>query len=329
LRLLTWDGQWGLTHEGLAADSLQTMFAIYSPAYDVSCDDEGLSRWYLLPRLLYDRLRAWEETSSSGELAWVEPKPVSHHVLVRTHSPRYVARNERMSRIDPQGGRQFFEVALYPDLLEFFLTVVGGTVLAAEKAVQSGVSAMNLAGGFHHAFRDRGGGFCVYNDIAVAAMHVLATGKAKQVLIIDCDAHQGDGTAGIFRRESRAFTFSIHNNDIFPPKKRRSDLDIALRNGTGDDEYLTRLRHGLAEVPDLPFGLVLYVAGADVHEGDSLAGLKLTTEGIAERDRLVRGFAEGRRTPVAVVTGGGYGEDTGTVLDIRENTVRTFLGASR
>jgi acetoin utilization deacetylase AcuC-like enzyme len=148
---------------------------------------------------------------------------------------------------------------------------------------------------------------------------------ARRVLVIDCDLHQGDGTASIFADDDRVFTFSIHNEQAFPAVKQQSDLDIPLRAGTGTDLYLKSLAAGLSWIPDERFDVIIYQAGIDIHENDQLGGLRVSAEGIATRDRLVRDFARDRALPVVITPGGGYGKDVEAMLAIRYEMLRTSL----
>ena len=204
---------------------------------------------------------------------------------------------------------------------------VGATIGAARAALASGV-ATNLAGGTHHASADKGGGYCVFNDAAVAARLMQAEShrtrrQLLRVAIVDLDVHQGNGSASIFADDPTVFTLSLHGAKNFPFRKARSDLDVELPDGCGDEAYLQALdgaldalwRHHEHALP----GLIFYVAGADPHEGDRLGRLKLTTEGLAERDRRVLAAARERRIPVALSMAGGYGRDV-------DDTVRVHLG---
>ena len=183
---------------------------------------------------------------------------------------------------------------------------VGGTVLTARLALEHGL-ACHLAGGTHHAFPGYGSGFCIFNDVAIAARVLLAEGRVRQLLVVDLDVHQGDGTAAIFTGEPRVFTFSAHAASNFPLRKQASDLDLPLADGLEDDAYLSAIG---AVLPDLieqvrP-DLVLYNAGVDPHRGDRLGRLCLSDIGLLQRDRLVLEACLRRRVPVATVIGGGY-----------------------
>jgi acetoin utilization deacetylase AcuC-like enzyme len=214
-----------------------------------------------------------------------------------------------------------------PGLVERSRRSVGATIAAAREAVraarQDGCSASaNLAGGTHHAFVDRGEGYCVFNDVAVAARVLQRDGLIQRAAVVDCDVHQGNGTAAIFREDSSVFTFSIHGANNFPFRKEASDLDVAFADGTGDEPYLAALEWHLpwllaAQQPDIVF----YLAGADPYEGDRLGRLKLTTEGLRTRDRIVFDECRARHLPVVITMSGGYATDIDAIVSIHLNTV--------
>ena len=210
---------------------------------------------------------------------------------------------------------------------------VGATISAARAALASGVAA-NLAGGTHHAMADKGGGYCVFNDVAVAARLMQAERhrthrQLLRVAVIDLDVHQGNGTAAIFQDDSTVFTLSLHGAKNFPFRKERSDLDVDLPDGCNDADYLGALDDALTELwrrhADAPPGLIFYLAGADPHEGDRLGRLKLTTEGLAERDRRVLAAARERRIPVALSMAGGYGRVIADTVQVQFNTLGEAL----
>lgn len=198
---------------------------------------------------------------------------------------------------------------------------VGATIAASRAALDDGV-AVNLAGGTHHAFPDRGEGFCVFNDVAVAARVLWRDRGPLRVAVIDTDVHQGDGTAAIFAKDPDVFTFSVHGATNFPFRKQRSDLDIALPDGAGDDAFLDAVGRGLdAAFRSGPRALVWYLAGADAHEDDRLGRLAVSREALAERDRLVLGRCVRGGSPVAVVMGGGYGRQVEDTVDVHFHSV--------
>ena len=195
-----------------------------------------------------------------------------------------------------------------PALVKRTCTAVGGTILTAKLALKHGL-ACNTAGGTHHAFPGYGAGFCIFNDLAIAARVLLQQQMVSKILIVDLDVHQGDGTAWIFRDEPRVFTFSMHCGDNFPARKQTSDLDVPLPIGMEDDDYLRCLAQHLPDLltqvkPDL----VLYDAGADTHKEDRLGKLAMTDTGLYWRDRMVLDTCTKAGLPVASVIGGGYGE---------------------
>jgi acetoin utilization deacetylase AcuC-like enzyme len=185
----------------------------------------------------------------------------------------------------------------------------GGTVLAARLALEHGI-ACNTAGGSHHARRAQGAGFCTFNDVAVAALVLLADGLASNILVVDLDVHQGDGTAEILSAEPRTFTFSMHGERNYPVRKIASDIDIALPDGTGDAAYLAGLRDILPALSGkAPWDIVFYNAGVDPHRDDRLGRLALTDDGLREREKTVIGHFRERGIPVCGVIGGGYSTD--------------------
>lgn len=199
----------------------------------------------------------------------------------------------------------------------------GATLAACRSALASGKVAANLAGGTHHAFRDHGEGFCVFNDGAVAALAVLAAGLAQRVLIVDLDVHQGNGTAAILRDEPRVFTFSMHGARNYPFEKEASDLDIELPDGCTDAAYLAHLDDNLNTALDLARpDLVIYLAGADPYQDDRLGRLGLSIAGLAERDRRVFTECRARRLPLAIAMAGGYARQIEDTVQIHCNTLR-------
>jgi len=224
-----------------------------------------------------------------------------------------------------------------PMMVERSRRSVGATLAAARIVVGDGLRivprdglkavpynvAANLAGGTHHAFRDRGEGFCVFNDVAVAAAVLLRDGGITRAAVIDCDVHQGNGTAAIFRDERAVFTFSLHGENNFPFRKEVSDLDVTFADGAGDAEYLAALAGYLPRVLDSHRpDIVFYLAGADPYEGDRLGRLKLSIEGLRARDRFVFDACRDRGVPIAVTMSGGYAPDIDAIVTIHCNTIR-------
>ncbi|MBM3306461.1 MAG: histone deacetylase [Candidatus Aminicenantes bacterium] len=247
--------------------------------------------------------------------------------VLLVHTPKYLKRlrEAALSRAELQA----LEMRFSPELVRFARLAVGGTILTARKALEDGL-AVHIGGGFHHAFPDHGEGFCVLNDVAVAAAKMIAEKRVRKVMIVDMDVHHGNGTAAAFAGREEVFTFSVHQMDVYPSDKPSGSLDVGLWSGDGDDPYLGAVR---AHVPrifeEFGPGLVLYLAGADPYEKDQLGGLKLTKEGLKERDKIVIGSARARGIPVAVVLAGGYAPDIEDTVDIHLNTVRVAQRVQR
>ena len=245
------------------------------------------------------------------------PAAATDAQLLRVHRPEYLTAVKDGS-LSPREVRRI-GLPWSPELVERARRSVGGTIEACRAALLDGI-AVSLSGGTHHAFPDHGEGFCVFNDCAVACRAMQAEGRARRIVIIDCDVHQGNGTAVIFRDEPGVFTFSIHQENLYPPK-RQSTLDIGLENRAGDGEYLSRLRKSLPAIleffsPDL----VIYVAGADPYEKDRIGGLGLTMEGLRQRDELVLGGCFQKRVPVLTVLAGGYAAEFSDTVGIHLHT---------
>jgi acetoin utilization deacetylase AcuC-like enzyme len=289
-----------------------------------------LPEGHKFPMRKYEALRLRVAASgivAPGDLR--EPEAATDEELCRAHDPRYVRRVREGLLEEPELRRIGFPWSAA--MVERSLRSAGATVAACRAALDDGV-AVNLAGGTHHAFADRGEGFCIFNDSAVAARAMQAEGRARRVIVIDCDVHQGNGTAAIFAADPTVFTFSIHGASNFPYRKEASDLDVAVPDGTGDDAYLAALDAALPLALDLAGAdLAIYVSGADPHENDRFGRLKLTTEGLAERDRRVLSACRTAGLPVAVSMAGGYGRDVETTVAIHFATVRiaaSFVGRS-
>jgi len=253
------------------------------------------------------------------------PEAISWDALRLVHDPGYV--DQVANGTLPAEAQRRIGFPWSEMMVERSRRSVGATLAAAREALagarnrQPSVSA-NLAGGTHHAFRDRGEGYCVFNDVAVAATVLLREGTIARVAVVDCDVHQGNGTAAIFRDEPAVFTFSMHGAHNFPFRKEVSDLDVTFEDGAGDDEYLAALAMHLPQVLDAHRpGLVFYLAGADPYEGDRLGRLKLTIDGLRARDRMVFDACHARALPVAVAMSGGYAPDVDAIVSIHANTI--------
>ncbi len=299
------------------------MQAFHSDAYHLP-----LPAGHRFPMAKYQRLR--ERLQASGLPLRLQPAPAaSLAALSLVHSPAYV-------EAVLQGGlsaaaQREIGFPWSPAMAQRALHSVGATIAAARAALTEGVAA-NLAGGTHHAYAERGSGYCVFNDVAVAARLMQAQGlglRQPQVLVIDLDVHQGNGTAAIFRADPSVFTFSMHGARNFPFRKEASDLDVELEDGCDDVRYLAALDKALAQVwQACPApGLAFYLAGADPHENDRLGRLKLTAAGLAERDRRVLEALRRRRVPVAISMAGGYGEDLEAMVGLQVNTLSAAVSS--
>jgi acetoin utilization deacetylase AcuC-like enzyme len=279
-------------------------------------------------RLLRDRVAA-----ECPNLQLVEAPAASEGELALAHTPGYI---ERVFAGTLSASEQrAIGFPWSPAMVERARRSVGATIAAARAALTDGVAAQ-LAGGTHHAHADRGSGYCVFNDIAVAARLMQAEAhrrdrRALKVVVIDLDVHQGDGTAAILADDASVFTLSLHGEKNFPLRKTASDVDVALPDGCTDGPYLEALDTALERAwhcqPQA--GLAFYLAGADPHEQDRLGRLKLSAQGLAERDRRVFAACHARGVPVAVVMGGGYGHDIHTTVALQLATVREAAAWAR
>jgi acetoin utilization deacetylase AcuC-like enzyme len=274
-------------------------------------------------QLLRDRLAA-----ELPAIQLMQALPASDAELALAHSPDYI-RAISDGSIDRKVVREI-GFPWSPAMAERARRSVGATIAACRLALTEGISA-NIAGGTHHSYADRGGGFCVFNDAAVAsrmmqAEHARTDARPLRVAIVDLDVHQGNGTASIFRHDPSVFTLSLHGEKNFPFRKEASDLDVNLPDGCGDDEYLHALEAALEELERrFEPGLVIYLAGADPHEGDRLGRLKLTWDGLEARDRRVFDWAWQRRIPLAFAMAGGYGRRIEDTVQAQVNTFRVAM----
>lgn len=255
-----------------------------------------------------------------------EAPRASDGVLALAHHPQYIQRVDSGALTAQEQRAIGFPWS--PEMVERSRRSAGATIAACRAAFEDGVG-INLAGGTHHAHADRGEGFCVFNDAAIAARLMQAERRATRVAIVDLDVHQGNGTASILEKDDSVFTLSLHGEHNYPFTKACSDLDVALPDGTGDALYLEALDSALAHLFErFSPQLIIYLAGADPHEGDRLGRLKLSQEGMADRDRRVLSLAQRRGLPVAIAMAGGYGHDIDQTVAIHLQTV-TLAAAYR
>jgi len=284
---------------------------VFSPQYNVDIGP------HVFPtekyNLIYERLKAEGIITSKNVL---EPKMPSREVLLRIISDEYLD-DLVHARLTLRTASS--EMPVQRNIVDFQRLCCGGSYLAAQSAVSYGF-CYYIGGGFHHAFSDHAEGFCYFNDVVFAAVMMLE--RIQKIAVVDCDLHQGNGTAKFFEHEKRVFTFSIHQEDLYP-RKEKSDLDIGLESGVGDETYLQKLDFALEKIygefkPDL----VIYVAGADPFVFDQLGSLQLTIKGLIKRDEMVIGRAFEKKIPVAIVLAGGYAEDINDTVEIHCNTAR-------
>lgn len=249
----------------------------------------------------------------------VEPAPAAKEDLLLVHTEDYINRligGELTSKEVRKLGLPWSE-----SLVRRSLHAISGTISSARTALIDAVSS-NLAGGTHHAYPDRGEGFCVLNDVAVAIRVLQREGLARRFLIIDCDVHQGNGTAFIFRDSPEVFTFSMHGAKNYPLFKEASTLDIELLDKTSDEEYLETLSEALSRIITHGPDMIFYLAGADPYEGDKLGRLSMSIEGLRKRDEMVMAFARSHDVPIVTTLSGGYATDIADTVEIHCNTIR-------
>lgn len=270
-------------------------------------------KYELLPEQLM-----YEGTIAEANL--FEPGVLSEEELLRTHDADYWHKLKSQSLSRSEERRTGFPLS--PELVHRERTIMQGTIECALKAIEHG-AALNIAGGTHHAYADRGEGFCLLNDLALAANHLIKNKLKKRILIIDLDVHQGNGTASIFENRTDVFTFSMHGAKNYPMKKERSHLDVGVEDGINDDDYLHLLRSHLPKImesfqPDF----ALYQCGVDILNSDKLGRLNVSLQGCKERDRIVFETLKEQDVPVACAMGGGYSEDIRLIIEAHANTFR-------
>ncbi len=294
-----------------------SFFVAYHPVY-VHAVPEG----HRFPMAKYQLLH--QQIQLEGlleESDFLVPQPIDLQHVLRVHTADYVDRLIGLQCTPREQRVSGFEHN--KELIERELVIMEGTRLCAEKVSEQGGIALNIAGGTHHAYTDRGEGFCLLNDQAIAAQWLLDSGRAKRILIVDLDVHQGNGTAEIFSRQPQVFTFSMHGSANYPLKKEESDLDIHLPTGMEDQTYLEILKRELSSVlqrfePDFVF----YQCGVDVLETDQLGKLSLSVQGVRERDYTVLKTFRDSQIPVVCSMGGGYSKELRLIVEAHMNTFR-------
>jgi acetoin utilization deacetylase AcuC-like enzyme len=241
------------------------------------------------------------------------PYPCSVETLSKAHSLDYI--NHIKDKTLSKEGVKKIGFPLVDSVVKRSFIATGGTVLASKLAIKSGI-ACNTAGGSHHANYDGGAGYCVFNDVAVAAKFLLERGLANKILIVDLDVHQGNGNADIFKDDNHVFTFSMHSKTNYPAKKSISDYDVELKDNIEDREYIETLKKCLNELNQNFFDFVFYIAGVDIHYNDRLGKLKISDDGIKTRDQIVIENYFSQRIPLCGVLGGGYNKDFDKLVEL-------------
>ena len=291
------------------------MKVVYSPQYDLNLGNHvfpSIKYRLIKEKLLRDRIVEPQDI--------VEPPAASEDDIALVHSREYVRKL--------QAGKLSYmeilrlEIPYSPELVRAVWLAAGGSILAGRLALRDG-AAVNIGGGFHHAYPDHGDGFCVLNDFAIGIRRLQKDKAIERAMTVDCDVHHGNGTAAIFAGDTTVYTLSIHQENNYPYPKPPSTLDVNLRDGVDDAQYVEELEKGLDHAlgefrPDL----IYYVAGADPYRDDQLGGLKLSIKGLEQRDRLVFDKARAKNIPVAVTLAGGYARRVEDTIEIHTNTVR-------
>ena len=289
---------------------------VYSPDYLVDIGQHVFPT--LKYKLLYERLLE-DKIITPDNL--IQPPEALDSDLLLAHTPEYINKL-KTGRLNYQEILTL-ELPYSKALVKASWQCAQGTILTCQWAVKEKI-AVHLGGGFHHAFVDHGEGFCVLNDIAIGIKKVLKDRQIKKAIVIDCDLHQGNGTAAIFSKSREVFTFSIHQENSYPFFKPASHIDIGLENGAGDQEYLETLKQHIPKIiKDFKPDLILYVAGADPYERDQLGNLKLTMEGLRSRDSFILAQAEENDISCAIVLAGGYAFRVEDTVKIHYNTILT------
>jgi len=288
---------------------------VYSDRYDLNLGN------HVFPSVKYRLVKEnllHEHIVAPGD--FIEPPPASDDDIALVHHREYLRRLQtgKLSYLEVLR----LEIPYSPELIRAVWLSAGGSILAGRLTLEDGV-AVNVGGGFHHAYPDHGEGFCVLNDFAIAIRRLQKDRAIERAMTVDCDVHQGNGTAAIFGGDHTVFTLSIHQENNYPYPKPPSSLDINLPDGVEDEEYLRELAQGLDRaLAEFSPDLIFYVAGADPYRDDQLGGLKLSLEGLEKRDRLVFEKASSKHIPVAVTLAGGYARRLEDTIKIHTNTIR-------
>ena len=291
---------------------------VYHEDYDLDWAE------HIFPTEKYRLLRTkLLEEGIADEKDIYRPEPASEDEILLVHDKAYLERLRSLTA-HPHLAVWEFEAPITEKTLKALYLCTGGTIMAAKRAASESRIWMNIGGGFHHAFSEHGEGFCFINDVAVAARVLQRDTDVERIIIVDCDLHQGNGTAKIFEDDPSVFTFSIHEQNIYPIKQR-SDIDIGLESFTEDEEYLILLQKGLETAFKEPFDFVFYLAGADPFKEDRLGSLLLSKEGLKRRDEVVFDFADTFGLAVCVLLAGGYALRTEDVVEIHANTARSLV----
>lgn len=284
----------------------------YHPLYTKGIDSKST-----FPKERYDLIKTSLSVSKSSHLITIkDPNPASIEDIYKAHSKDYVDAFLSSSLSE----KQVREIGLKPwsnKIIDRTLLLTGGSLCALSDLSKGAPVAANMAGGTHHAFKDRGSGFCIFNDLAICAIKAIEDYKYNRVLIIDLDVHQGDGTASILKDNNRAYTFSVHCKQNFPFKKEASNTDIEIETGADDSTYLSILRNGLTKLESVESDIIFFQAGVDTLASDRYGKLLLTIDGLNARNEMVFDFARKRKNPLLILMGGGYSEPI-------DNTVAAF-----
>jgi acetoin utilization deacetylase AcuC-like enzyme len=288
---------------------------IYHPGYDLNLGAHVFpSRKY---RLIHDALL---DDGTAEPADFIEPDPATDDDVLLVHGHGWVERLTSGTLTIKE--LITLEIPYSEAMVRAFWLATGGTILAARSALRDGVG-FNLSGGFHHAFPDHGEGFCAIHDVAIAIRKLQKEGLIQKAMVVDCDVHHGNGTAGIFAGDKTVLTLSIHQYNNYPTEKPPSAIDIHLSDGTSDEEYLKRLKEACQfAINGFSPDLLMYIAGADPYFDDQLGGLGLTMEGLMARDRLVLDLSRSRNVPVGITLAGGYARNVEDTVQIHCNTVK-------